>query len=574
MSTDPRSVDHGSERVAMLERAVAPRVDGSRDRLLTGGVPDMVDRLSAAGSASSVSRAWHRLVCRLSRSASGSKGHTRFAIGVMLAGLAVAFGLAWFADGRISDLMMTMTAQRAIDQVDLGIDPLVESADFEPPFSQDKLNGLADRLDPSLTRLEEEGIIRLNVVAPDGTIIYSDRPSIRGLQIPLDESVLKALTGSPTRQVVSLIGPENADLRSRFGEALEVHVPVTIRGRVVGVYEVYEDLGGTPVEQLPLVWASALGAMIPWFLLLFIVTHHATRLMSREQTARDLQVQYQAQAEALRAMTRVEGEMLSAVSHELRDPLSLVHGYAELLANRPRAFSPEEVRQIAGEINRGSRLMSRIVDDLLDFNRVGRGTLRLELREIDLVAVVTNTIEIFAPQHGFDRLLVEAPRSLAIVGDPQRLSQVTANLISNALRYAPTGPVRVRVMSEPDGRASIHVRDYGPGISPEALPHLWEMFYRAPEVIESQVAGSGIGLALVKHIVEAHGGSVEVDSKPGEGATFRVYLPARREQDRHSLARPGSDASDAPGESELIRIAERIASAEPSSDLAIRESRE
>ena len=554
----------------MLERAVVPRVDGSRDRLLAGGVPDMADRLSEAGSESSVSRAWHRLVRRSSSGASGSKGRTRFAVGVMLAGLLIAFGLAWFAGDRISDLVMTMTAERAIDQVDLGVNPLVESADFEPPFSQGKLNDLANRLDPSLTRLEEEGIIRLNVVAPDGTIIYSDRPSIRGLQIPLDEPFLKALTGSDTRQVVALTGSENVDLQSRFGEALEVHVPVTIRGRVVGVYEVYEDLGGTPAEHPPLVWASTLGVMIPWFLLLFIVARQATQLMSREHAARDLQEQYQAQAEALRAMTRVEGEMLSSVSHELRDPLSLVHGYAELLANRPRAFSPEEVRQIAGEINRGSRLMSRIVDDLLDFNRVGRGSLRLELREIDLVAVVTNTIEIFAPQIGFDRLLVEAPRSLMIVGDPQRLSQVTANLISNALRYAPTGPVRVRVASEPDGRASIQVRDYGPGISPEALPHLWEMFYRAPEVIESQVAGSGIGLALVKHIVEAHGGSVEVDSKPGEGATFRVYLPRRREQSPDSSVMPGSNASD---DSELIRIAERIASAEQSSSQAIRPDR-
>ncbi|MGH2461221.1 MAG: sensor histidine kinase [Chloroflexota bacterium] len=321
------------------------------------------------------------------------------------------------------------------------------------------------------------------------------------------------------------------------------------------------DTRASELVLAPIVWGSALGALIPLSLLLLVGSRQGARWKGHAPAECERQTQNDATAEALRAMARVEGEMLGAVSHELREPLSLVHGYAELLANRPRAFGPEEVRQIASEINRGSRLMSRLVDDLLDFNRVGRGTLRLEPTVIDLVAVVTNTIEIFAPRHGFDRLVVEAPRPVIVVGDAQRLSQVTANLISNALRYAPSDLVRVRVSLEPDGRALLEVKDHGPGISPGALPHLWDMFYRAPEAIDSPVAGSGIGLALVKHMVEAHGGSVAVESRPGEGATFRIYLPGRPARDRDSSAMAGPDAMPGQGASDLVRIAERIASA-------------
>lgn len=451
----------------------------------------------------------------------------RFAIGIVIVGLIVAAGIAWFVDARVTDLMLAQTSDRAIDQVELGVEDHVSASDFEPPFTQAKFDAIATRLDPVLARLEENGVIRLNLIAPDGTIVYSDRPNVRGLQLPLDdELIVGALKGSAGRDVSALSGPENADLHSRFGGALEVYVPVTIRGRVVGVYEIYEDLASVRPLR-PLVWGAVFGVLAPLLLVLVLVSRLVAKLTNREHLDRERRAQQTAEAEALRKLDRMKSDLLSAVSHELRGPLSLVHGYAELLVSRSSALDPEQVRQIAGEINRGSSMMARIVDDLLDFHRMEHGRLRLETKDADLVAVVRDTIDIFAQQRGAERIVVEAPRPVIVRADPMRLSQVIANLVSNAMRYAPDGPIAVRVFRSIDERAVLEVRDAGPGISPEALPHLWEMFYRAPEAVDSSIAGTGIGLALVKSLIEAHGGTVEAESGLNAGATFRVYLPAQ-----------------------------------------------
>ncbi|MBI4507728.1 MAG: ATP-binding protein [Chloroflexi bacterium] len=109
--------------------------------------------------------------------------------------------------------------------------------------------------------------------------------------------------------------------------------------------------------------------------------------------------------------------------------------------------------------------------------------------------------------------------------DADRISQVAVNLVTNALRYAPSGPIHVRLRREPPGWATLEVRDTGPGIRPEVLARVWEKFYRGPEAMSSPIRGAGIGLTLVKTIAEAHGGTVAAESAPGNGATFRVSLP-------------------------------------------------
>lgn len=452
-----------------------------------------------------------------------------FNVAVMVLGVLVASGIAWFVDTRVTDLMLGQVAERAIDQVELGVQGHVTADDFTPPFSPAKLSDLAARLDPLVASVQRHGVIRLNVFARDGTIIYSDLPRLRGQKEPIDEELFQnALAGSIGREVSSLQGPENADLRARFDGALEVYVPVALRGQVVGVYEIYEDL--SPVRPVrSIVWTSVLGALVSLFLLLLILAREAITRLHRQQQERERRLQQAAEAEALRKLDRLKSELLSAVSHELRTPLSIVHGYAELLMLRSDAFTPEQIREIAREINRGTSLMARIVDDLLDFHRIERGQLRLERQQIDLVAVIRETLQTLAQQSGAERVVLEAPMPVVSRADPARVSQIVANLVLNALRYAPTGPVTIRVAAQPEGWAMIEVRDQGPGISPEVLPHVWEMFYRAPEVMNSSIVGTGIGLALVKSLVEAHGGSVEATSVPNQGATFRVYLPLGRE---------------------------------------------
>jgi signal transduction histidine kinase len=230
-----------------------------------------------------------------------------------------------------------------------------------------------------------------------------------------------------------------------------------------------------------------------------------------------------AEAEALRELGRLRSEMLNVVSHELRTPLSLVHGFAELL--QTGTFSSEQARAMAQEIYWGSTSMTRILDDLLEYNRLERGYLRLNPEVADLAQVARAAVQAFAHTPGSERITSEIPAALPAVLDATRVGQIVANLVANALKYAPELPIRVRLWEAPAGQAVLEVRDAGPGMPPEVLGRVWEMFYRGPDAQDSAVRGAGIGLPLVKRLAEAHGGTVEAESAPGRGTTFRVRLP-------------------------------------------------
>ncbi len=233
-----------------------------------------------------------------------------------------------------------------------------------------------------------------------------------------------------------------------------------------------------------------------------------------------------AEASALRKLDQLKTDLLNTVSHELRTPLTLIHGFAELLALDARAFDVQELRRMGQEIHRGSSIMQRIVDDLLDYGRIEGGRLRLQLAETDLVDLVRTSVEAFSMEPGGDRLALDLPEApLQALVDPARVGQVLANFVTNALRYASDGPVVVRLAEEPPHHAVLEVLDEGPGLPPDVLSRVWEMFYRGPEMMESPIRGAGIGLAVVKNLVEAHGGVAEVESEPGQGAIFRARLP-------------------------------------------------
>ena len=300
----------------------------------------------------------------------------------------------------------------------------------------------------------------------------------------------------------------------------------------------------TALDQIQtVIWDSVLGAIAVSLGVVVVVARVTSTLLRCQQIDRELLAERTAQAAALDRLGRLKSDLLNSVSHELRDPLSIVHGYAELLLARGHTFDADQIRQVALEMNRGSALMARIVDDLLDLSRIEQGRLRLQCRNTDLAVITRETIEIFSEQRGAERIVLDAPGPVVALADPVRVRQIVANLLSNALRYAPTGAIFVRVALECVGRAVIEVRDEGPGISPEAIPHLWEMYYRAPEVTDSPV-GTGIGLALVKNLAEAHGGTVEAASERSRGATFRVHLPVQDHRVVDSRLPSGFSPSD------------------------------
>ena len=230
---------------------------------------------------------------------------------------------------------------------------------------------------------------------------------------------------------------------------------------------------------------------------------------------------------AAEAASRAKDEFLSVVSHELRTPLSSMTNWVRVLRKSPGTLSE---RAIDG-IDRATHAQSRLVEDLLDVSRIVNGQLRVEMRAIDVRQVAASALEAVRPTGDAKRVRIEShfgDAPLVVSGDPDRLLQVAWNLLSNAVKFTPSGgTVEIR-LDAVDGGVRLVVRDTGIGIAPEFLPNIFERFMQAEPAATRRHGGLGLGLAIVRHIVELHGGTLAVESGgTGKGATFTVALPAR-----------------------------------------------
>jgi two-component system OmpR family sensor kinase len=229
-------------------------------------------------------------------------------------------------------------------------------------------------------------------------------------------------------------------------------------------------------------------------------------------------------------------------SHELRTPLTSIRGYAELF-RRGAADRPEDLAKAMRRIEEEADRMGVLVDDLLLLARLDQGR-PLERNPIDLGRITRDAIDdlrTVAPDRPID---FTAPAPVVVPGDDTRLRQVLANLLQNANRHTPAGtPVHVRVFSEGD-EAVIEVADEGPGMEPEEAKRVFERFWRSDPARTRASGGAGLGLSIVRAIAEAHGGRATVEAVPGEGATFRIYLP--RQVDEAKVEEPPTTPAPVP----------------------------
>jgi signal transduction histidine kinase len=240
--------------------------------------------------------------------------------------------------------------------------------------------------------------------------------------------------------------------------------------------------------------------------------------------------QTQSRVEELVNADRRKDEFLAVLGHELRSPLGAIKSAAALLRSE-HGETPARLRAHT-LIERQVRLMTRLVDELLDGSRITNGHLYLERQRVDLCATVRNAIETLDSDMDERRQrlsLALARESMWLQADPWRLEQVFVNLLGNASRYTDAGgEIRVSIHVQGD-HAVVRVRDTGIGIAPEALPHVFDLYRQADGANPRSRAGLGIGLALVQKIVELHGGQVSVVSAgPGQGSEFTVRLPRER----------------------------------------------
>jgi signal transduction histidine kinase len=223
--------------------------------------------------------------------------------------------------------------------------------------------------------------------------------------------------------------------------------------------------------------------------------------------------------------SRLKDQFLATLSHELRTPLNAVLGWARMLVNQQ--VDDSKVPAALAMIERNAQAQKQLVDDLLDVSAIVSGRLRLEPRDIDLAEVVRAAIDSMKLSIEARHLRLDQElEPVRIVGDPDRLRQVVWNLLSNAAKFTPEGgDIFIRVEND-GGTARLSVRDTGRGIGAEFLPHVFEPFRQADSSITRASGGLGLGLSLVRHLVEAHGGTVSVSSEgPMLGTTFMVALP-------------------------------------------------
>lgn len=242
-----------------------------------------------------------------------------------------------------------------------------------------------------------------------------------------------------------------------------------------------------------------------------------TQLLAREQQAR-------AQAETA---NRMKDQFLAVLSHELRTPLNPILGWAKLL--RSRSFDPAKTEKALETIERNALLQTQLIDDLLDISRIVQGKLSLTIADVDLTVTIRSAIDTLqlAAQAKTIAVEFESPSlPIWVSGDANRLQQVVWNLLSNAIKFTPAGGQIVIDLQTADDQAQVQVSDTGKGIVPEFLPFVFESFRQADSTTTRQFGGLGLGLAIVRQLVESHGGTVKADSLgEGQGATFTLKLP-------------------------------------------------
>ena len=400
----------------------------------------------------------------------------------------------------------------------------------------------------------------------------------------VDSATLYALDGTPFARY-QRASPGDGLLRTGARLVTRV-VPVEERGQVLGRLRVVYDL--TDLREL--LWRNALlSALVAGvaILLSFLVSRYLAGLVTRPvaelaRTARRVSESrdYSLRADTVgsgvdelgaftdtfnemlarverqdrdvkasradaEAASRLKDEFLATLSHELRTPMTPILGWAQIL--KRLVHEDAKLLQAAEVIERNALVQTRIIDDLLDMSRIVSGKLRLDVRGYDLREVVDAAVEAVQAAAAARGLVLEArvdPGVPPMHGDPGRIQQVLWNLLSNAIKFTREG--RVALVAEVvDDTVRITVADTGLGIAPQFLPHVFDRFRQADSTATREHGGLGLGLAIVRQLVEMHGGSVAVDSAgEGQGATFTVVLPVVRgarvaHATRHPLSGPG-----------------------------------
>jgi signal transduction histidine kinase/CHASE1-domain containing sensor protein/CheY-like chemotaxis protein len=324
--------------------------------------------------------------------------------------------------------------------------------------------------------------------------------AVRTGQVVITNDYMRATSA----QLSVIVGPDNG-LRPESSLAL----PMAVMGRIIGTIEVqsYQPQAYQQEHVTAMTMAANLTA----------VAIENVRLLKLERTAR----------EAAEESNRLKDEFLATVSHELRTPLTAILGWARLLEDG--ALDGPMTHQAVDTIWRNAKAQAQIVDDILDVSRIITGNLYIDLHPIEVVPVVQNAINVVRPTADAKGIRIESQidnTPAMISGDANRLQQVIWNLLSNAVKFTNNGGRVTLKVTQANAAVEISVTDTGQGISREFMPYVFDRFSQADSTTTRHHGGLGLGLAIARHLVEIHGGTIRAASRgEGQGATFTITLP-------------------------------------------------
>jgi len=420
---------------------------------------------------------------------------------------------------RLDEAEQTLSAIRQGD-----VDALVVGSDI---YTLDSSNAVANRLRQDVLAQMQDAVLAFDA---EDHLVFMNAAAEK--QYGKDAS---ATLGRLKGEVFTEVWPEGGAAREAAAESLRVHG--VFRGNLV---HRNADGAQTHVETTVSALRDGDGRTTGCLYVIRDVTERVLADRALAQTAA-----------ALRDADRRKDEFLATLAHELRNPLAPIRNALHIMALSPEAQVKESARRI---IERQLAQLVHLVDDLLDVSRISQGKVELRIELADVVEAVHDAVETSQPmiQAGKHELtlVMPPPRTLFVEADATRLCQIIANLLNNAAKYTPDGG-RITVSAQrQDGFAVITVEDSGVGIPVPLLPRVFDMFAQVDRSLERSQGGLGIGLALVRQLVEMHGGQVEADSRgPGSGSKFTVRLPAstRRLPVEPAMDAPGLQASSAKG---------------------------
>jgi signal transduction histidine kinase len=332
---------------------------------------------------------------------------------------------------------------------------------------------------------------------------FYDRP------IPLGSGVTGAVAATGRAMAVQDVRQFPGYIEADPAIRSEMAAPMRIGDEVIGVVDV-ESREPNAFDDAALGVLTRLADQIA-------LVAHSNRLLSQQRET----------VQRLRELDEMKSDFISITSHELRTPLTAIRGFVKtLIRNRPR-LSEDQITEFMGIIDRHSERLSRLVEDLLFVARIESGGMRLQIEEVDLPKFLREMAESFTPDERLRIRLSAAGEGGPVKMDPYRVDQVLRNLVGNALKFSsPRSPVTLAA-SAANGWLRFTVTDRGIGIPESELGHIFERFHQAQPALTREARGAGLGLYITKRLVEAMGGAIEASSRPSQGSTFSVALPAR-----------------------------------------------